>query len=36
MLLVSPALNPPLRHYLSDIDPAIAEARRRLELAHIG
>ena len=36
VLLVAPALNSRLRHYLSDIDPAIAEARERLRLAHAG
>ena len=36
VLLVSPALNSRLRHYLSDIDPAVAEARQRLALAHAG
>ena len=33
MLLVAPALNTRLRHYLSDVDPAVAAARERLELA---
>ena len=36
VLLVAPALNSRLRHYLSDIDPALAEARERLELAAAG
>jgi Ca2+/Na+ antiporter len=31
VLVVSPALNSPLRHWASDEDPARAEARRRLE-----
>lgn len=33
VLLVAPALNTRLRHYLSDVDPAVAAARERLELA---
>ena len=36
VLLVAPALNSRLRHYLSDTDPAIADARARLELAQGG
>ena len=36
VLLVAPALNSRLRHYLSDIDPAVAEARQRLQLARAG
>lgn len=36
VLLVAPALNSRLRHYLSDIDPALADARARLELAQAG
>jgi Ca2+/Na+ antiporter len=31
VLVVSPALNSPIRHWASDEDPARAEARRRLE-----
>lgn len=33
VLLVAPALNSRLRHYLSDVDPALAAARARLDLA---
>ncbi len=36
VLLVAPALNSRLRHYLSDIDPAVADAKQRLELARTG
>lgn len=36
VLLVAPALNSRLRHYLSDVDPAIAEAKQRLQLAQLG
>jgi hypothetical protein len=33
VLVVSPALNSPLRHWASDEDPARAEARKRLDLS---
>jgi len=33
VLIVAPALNSRLRHYVSDVDAAVAEARGRLELA---
>lgn len=33
VLIVAPALNSRLRHYVSDIDAALAEARERLQLA---
>ncbi len=36
VLLIAPALNSRLRHYLSDIDPAVADASERLELARTG
>ncbi len=36
VLLVAPALNSRLRHYLSDTDPAIAAAEERLQLAQSG
>lgn len=36
VLLVAPALNSRLRHYLSDVDPAIAAAEQRLQLAQAG
>ena len=36
VLVVAPALNSRLRHYLSDIDPAVAEAEQRLHLAETG
>ena len=36
VLLVAPALNSRLRHYVSDVDSALAEARERLELATTG
>lgn len=36
VMLVAPALNSRLRHYLSDTDPALEEARARLELAGSG
>jgi hypothetical protein len=33
VLVVAPALNSRLRHWLSDVDDAVARARERLELA---
>jgi hypothetical protein len=36
VLLVAPALNSRLRHFMSDIDPAVADAAERLELARTG
>jgi GABA permease len=36
VLLIAPALNTRLRHYLSDVDPAVADAHQRLKLAHAG
>ncbi len=36
VLLAAPALNTRLRHYLSDVDPAVAAAHERLDLAQAG